>query len=268
MNQKAYLKMHRREAMRAGFAIGAGFLGSNVALADDAAGKNGIAEIQMKSSRLDELRQFYEEKLQLPVNLETDKLTVDAGTTRLIFSPPEDAGAEPFYHFAFNIPEDKIEKALQWQKALTPVLLQGGKKEIIHFSGINAHSVYFNDPAGNIVEYIARHNLKNSAQGDFSPDDILYASEIGLVVDDVTQTERDVKDVLGRNYPNEYKPKSFSAVGDDYARLILVKRDRKWFPNKKQAAKVHPVQATIHGEKDAKLENNEFDFKVNFARPS
>ena len=249
-----------------GAALIVGFGGSEVVQADEepapvSMGGKGIAEIRMKSARLEELRKFYEEKLGLPVKTDDDQLTVDAGTTRLIFSPAEKSEKEPFYHYAFNIPENKIEAAREWQKKHTP-LLRRGKSEVVHFSSMNAHSVYFNDPAGNIVEYIARHDLKNSAKGGFDPKDILYASEIGLVVDDVPQVEKEVKDSLGMEYKRGYRSQSFTTLGDDHALLILVRRNRKWFPNQKQEAKVHSVTATIRGAKTAKFRKEDLGYQV------
>lgn len=259
-------EMNRRQALRVGGAIGVGLMGGfgSVAAAAHPVGK-GIAEIRMKSARIDELRRFYKETLELPVTLKDDQLTIAAGSTRLIFSPTESSDNEPFYHYAFNIPENKIEAARQWQKKRTP-LIRRGKSEIIHFSGINAHSVYFNDPAGNIVEYIARHDLKNSASGGFGPKDMLYASEIGLVVDDVLQTVDEIRDSLGMSAFKGKKGRSFSPVGDAHALLILVKRNRKWFPAGKQPAKVHPVQATIRGAKPARLHYDNLGYRINIAR--
>ncbi|MEM1295547.1 MAG: glyoxalase/bleomycin resistance/dioxygenase family protein [Verrucomicrobiota bacterium] len=223
--------------------------------------EKGIAELRMKSARLEALQQFYEKKLGLPVRADGDELTVEAGTTRLIFSSTETSENEPFYHYAFNIPENKIEVAREWQKKRTP-LLRRGNSEVIHFGSINAHSVYFNDPAGNIVEYIARHDLKNSAGGGFDPEDILYASEIGLVVDDVPQVEKEVKDSLGLKYQRGYRSQSFRSVGDDHALLILVRRNRKWYPNQKQAAKVHSVTAAIRGPKAAEYRKEDLGYHV------
>lgn len=253
--------------------MGAGFIGSlgenDLAYAAEGDGQadgkgRGIAEINMKSAQLDELHRFYGQELKMPVTLDTDKLTVEAGSTRLVFSPNESTGDNPFYHYAFNIPENKIESARVWQKERTP-LLRKGKTEIIHFSAINAHSVYFNDPAGNIVEYIARHDLNNSATGEFSQGDILYASEIGLVVDDVPQTATEVDDSIGLKYSRGYRSQSFTMVGDQHALLILVKRNRLWFPNKKQQAKVHPVEATVRGSKAGQLINTDLNYEVKIA---
>ena len=252
----------RRQAICAGCALGSSIVGATSAIADTEKPAKGISEIRMKSARLDELQRFYEDSLELPVTLKDDSLTVVAGTTRLVFSQTQPSENEPFYHFAFNIPENNIDSAKQWQKKRTP-LLRRGNKEVIHFKGINAHSVYFNDPAGNIVEYIARHELENAADKKFGPQQILYASEIGLVVDDVGQTQREIKETLGLSgLPGSFRSASFSPVGDAHALLILVKRNRKWFPNNQQAAQVHPVDATIRGARAGQLVNSELDYSV------
>ena len=257
--------LNRREALRNSGAIGASLIGFPSALASECSVGVGIEEIHMKSSRLDELRKFYEEVIELPVTFKQDTLTVKAGATRLKFTPSDSQADAPFYHFAFNIPENKIESARRWQRERTRLLCRGSK-EVIHFSGINAHSIYFNDPAGNIVEYIARHDLENSARGEFGPEQILYASEIGIVVDDVVQTQRQIKETLGlKGFPGSYRSSSFSPVGDAHALLILVKRNRMWFPNKKQAACVHPVEATIRGTRSNRLHNAELEYQINLA---
>jgi hypothetical protein len=59
--------------------------------------------------------------------------------------------------------------------------------DIIHKPKFNAHSVYFIDPMGNLVELIARHDLKNSAEGDFNPKNML------LKISDVTIITRSLK---------------------------------------------------------------------------
>ena len=128
--------MNRRQILKLGGGMGAclisGFGGNELVQAGEkpahvSRGGKGIAEIRMKSARLEALRRFYEEKLELPVKTDDDQLTVDAGTTRLIFSPTEVSETEPFYHYAFNIPENKIEAARQWQKERTPILRRGNK---------------------------------------------------------------------------------------------------------------------------------------------
>ena len=151
------------------------------------------------------MKAFYGKTLDLRLMDERpDRFTVEAGETRITFvtSPDTVDGRAPFYHFAFNIPENKIVQALEWQKARTPMLAipernraAGFPPEVVDYRHWNAHSVFFLDPAGNVVEYIARHDLKNGDSGPFSWADILYASEIALVVDDVAAAADAIKNL-------------------------------------------------------------------------
>ena len=144
------------------------------------------------SASLAEMKEFYHRTLGLPVLEEkADRLTIGAGKTRIAFSP-EKGDRKPFYHFAFNIPENKVLAAHRWQIQRTPLLpiprtLRDPQypDDVVDYRHWNAHSIFFFDPAGNVVEYIGRHDLRNGAPGAFSSADILYASEIALVVDDV-----------------------------------------------------------------------------------
>ena len=230
---------------------------------DEAKGplKAGIAELRLQSSRIAELERFYGETLELPVRKENKVLIVTAGRTKITFEPTKEADdQQPFYHFAFNIPENKLDTARTWQKKRT-ALVKRGNREVIHFSRWNAHSVFFNDPAGNILEYIARHDLQNAAKGEFSSKDILYASEIGLVVDDVVDTVQTAKKSLGIDV---YRDKSefFASLGDEHALLILVQRNRLWTPDKTRRAVVHPAQAIFRGEDAGLMKSDEHQFEI------
>ena len=181
------------------------------------------------------MRAFYGKTLDLRLLDERpDRFTVEAGETRLTFvaGPDTADGRAPFYHFAFNIPENKIVKALEWQKARTPMLAipernraAGFPPEVVDYRHWNAHSVFFLDPAGNVVEYIARHDLKNGADGPFSWADLLYVSEIALVVDDVTAAADAIAEMTALS---AYKGRdsSFTAMGDEYGLVLVMKRGR------------------------------------------
>ena len=143
---------------------------------------------------LDAMRGFYGDTLGMRVLSRTqDELTVAGGTTTITFVAT-DRGA-PFYHFAFNIPERKILAAREWQRQHTPLFKtprrqidSGYPDDVRHFRSWNAHSVFFFDPAENVVEHIARHDLPSTndlgSPGDaFTPEDILYASEIAFASD-------------------------------------------------------------------------------------
>jgi catechol-2,3-dioxygenase len=187
----------------------------------------------LSSAPLARMKAFYHGSLGLPVVDERpDRLTVAAGASRLTFVPAAAADGKPFYHFAFNIPENKVRAAWLWQKERTPLLpiparLRDPKypDEVVNYSHWNAHSVFFFDPAGNVVEYIARHDLPNAAPGPFGSQDILYASEIAWVVDDVPAAAAKLKEVVG---VPQYRggDAQFIAIGDEHGLLLVMKRGR------------------------------------------
>lgn len=200
--------------------------------------KMANATARIKSLRLltgaplADMKHFYHKLLELPILEEkSNQISIRAGETDLTFYKVETA--QPFYHFAFNIPENKIIAARNWQKARSPLFATPPHMidnqyptDIRHFQNWNAHSVFFWDPAGNIVEYIARHDLKNSASGNFSSKDILCASEIGFVVDDATTTAELVKNAFDLE---QYRggDDNFRAIGDEMGLLLMFKKGRQ-----------------------------------------
>jgi catechol-2,3-dioxygenase len=218
----------------------------------------GISELRLQTHTIAALEMFYGQSLGLPTQRNGDELAIDAGTTRIVFTAVTEG--KPFYHFAFNIPENKLESAIQWQKKRTE-LVRRNNKDVVHFAKWNADSLFFLDPAGNLLEYIARHDLKNAATGDFSAADILYASEIGLVVDDIPKTVAAAKAQLNLGIYRD-NSQSFASIGNEHALLVVVKRNRKWFPARKRSAKVFPLTATIRGTQKRKLVMGDYDYKV------
>lgn len=137
------------------------------AAADDQTGRPRLLSLEMRTGApLDAMKTFYGKTLDLGIAGERPgQFSVNAGDTRITFVHTADTteGRAPFYHFAFNIPENKIVKALEWQKARTPMLAipeanraAGHPPEVVDYRHWNAHSIFFLDPAGNVVEYIAR----------------------------------------------------------------------------------------------------------------
>ena len=125
----------------------------------------GIISLVLQTSKLADQRRFYTGRLGLPVIAETaDSVTLGAGATRLTFTAV--ATGDPFYHFAFNIPENTLgtaKESLAHRDPPIPLIKKPDGGDEYHFESWNAHAVYFLDPAGNIVEFIARHNLGNAS---------------------------------------------------------------------------------------------------------
>lgn len=222
---------------------------------------SGAARIQalrlLTACPLDEMARFYGRDLGLPVrSVSSESLVVGAGATEITFVHTAEPDLFPFYHFAFNIPENKILSARSWQLERSPLFLTPDNlrdpqfpEDVRHFRSWNAHSVFFWDPAGNVVEYIARHDLDNPAEGPFTSRDILYASEIAFVVEDVPGAASRLETTL--SLP-QYQSASevFHATGDETGLLLLFKRGRTigdTLRNRPAPAEAFSTRATIRG---------------------
>ena len=211
---------------------------------------------------LSAMKTFYGKTMDLRLfNERADRFTVEAGESTITFVASQDTagGRAPFYHFAFNIPENKIVKALEWQKARTPLLAipernraEGFPPEVVDYRHWNAHSVFFLDPAGNVVEYIARHDLKNGDANAFGWADILYVSEIALVVDDVPAAADAVKGMAAVT-PYRGGDEHFTAMGDEYGLVLLMKRGRiiDFTGNADNGVRVYRTGINLRGSKAA-----------------
>ncbi len=218
-----------------------------------------LRRIRMQTHRLGALRGFYRDLIGFPLVAETgESVAVAAGATRLEFVQVRD-GSEPYYHFAFNIPENKLLAAKTWLGQRVPILRhEKTGEEVIHFKEWNAHSLFFYDPSGNLVELIARHTLDNAAGGEFSVEDILYASEIGLVPPEQGPVFAAIRDGLKiEPYLN-----SSSFLGDEYGIIIVIPKDRLWIPEFKKAGMLCPTWVTVAGHGDRQVRFKDLPFEI------
>jgi hypothetical protein len=200
-----------------------------------------ICYLELRASDLSEQRDFYANTLELPVNLTSAGLEVKAGKTDLIFTQatPDFDGA---YHFAFNIPASQFQDAKKWISGRVPLLQDEDGKDEFESESWNSHSVYFKDAAGNVLEFIARHNLKNAVEGDFDSHQILNVSEIGLASENVVALADELCTRLNLSVFKQQPDEIFTPVGDDNGLFILPIKDRIWIPNSGVPAKLLPVR--------------------------
>lgn len=194
-----------------------------------------IRKIILQTVYLQTLKEFYSSALGLPVNFADEKLQITIGESKLIFT--EAKQSEPFYHFAINIPANKIEQAKAWLENKVQLLwIDDYQSDIADFVTWNAKSVYFFDPAGNVLEFIARFDLDNETDRPFSPQQLLSISEIGLVFNDAAFEQKTGE--LLKSYSLSYFIKQpplpkFRAVGDDRGLFVIVPQHRNWYPTDK-----------------------------------
>ena len=200
-----------------------------------------IAYLELPTSDLQVQKDFYAIVLELPVALSPAGLEVKAGKTDLLFTQaiPDFDGA---YHFAFNIPENQFRAAKEWISSRVLLLRDENGKDQFESESWNSDSVYFKDAAGNVLEFIARHNLKNSVEGDFDSKQILQVSEIGLPSEDVLGLANELCTRLNLTVFKQQPNETFTPVGDDNGLFILPIKDRIWIPNSGVPAKLLPVR--------------------------
>ena len=191
-----------------------------------------ITELTLFVKDISAVKDFYKNILGLIVNTENDSsIEFQAGETKLIFR--EYKNLNPHYHFAFNIPSNKIEEAKEWMNGKAELLPVEDNNYIADFDNWNAKSIYFYDTVGNIVEFIARFDLQNDTAEKFNSSHVISVSEMGIVTNDVTAFADKLK--------NEYKvfdfvksvnSDSFSAMGNDNGLFIIAIENRNWYPTK------------------------------------
>jgi len=103
----------------------------------------------LTSTALERIKVFYAEKLGFPIlNEYVNEITFGAGTSTITFVKVNSSFGSPWYHFAFNIPENKILEARTWQLKRSKLIQTpknkrdpGFPNDIRHFKHWNAHSI-------------------------------------------------------------------------------------------------------------------------------
>ncbi len=204
-----------------------------------------ITELELSTADLYAQQDYYANVLKLPVHLDTDLLEVIAGKTRLTFrqAPP---GWQGQYHFCFNIPEDQFVYAKAWISARIPLLKDEKGTDEFHSDSWNSDSLYFKDAAGNVLEFIARHDQNNAVNAPFNSEQILQVSEIGLPSKDVIAFANELCKKLGIAVYKQEPGETFTPIGDEDGLLILPVEKRIWYPNTGVPARLLPVKVKLH----------------------
>ncbi|HBF19410.1 MAG: hypothetical protein CMI36_09465 [Owenweeksia sp.] len=204
-----------------------------------------LNHVKLSTAHVDQLKYFYAEKLGFSLLEEKGKeITFQLGRSKLTFS--ENRLQNPYYHFAFNIPNGQLEEALRWASGRVEVLEYEGK-EIHDFSSWKARAFYFLDPAGNIVEFIARERIEEPFHSAFSAKSIINISEVGLPVFQVSSAFNALHENTGIE-KFDCKGNTFCACGNDEGLFIIVdKAEKRWFPTE-EAARSYPLSVDFENQ--------------------
>ncbi|MCV9930291.1 VOC family protein [Flavobacterium sp. LS1R49] len=189
-----------------------------------------LTQIQIQTNNLVKTTEFYSKILGFQIlEKDTTFVTFQAGNSILKFVENKDF--DSIYHLAFNIPENKLDEAINWCKNKVSLIFIEDQNVITSFENWNAHAVYFYDNNGNLLEFIARHDLDNHQIEQFGTDSILNISEIGIVHEQPLALGQELinKHDLGFFSKNS-NSEVFAAIGDNEGLLIIVRPHRNWYP--------------------------------------
>ncbi|MEY8350857.1 VOC family protein [Bacillus cereus] len=210
-----------------------------------------INKVVLYSQALEEVQEFYLHTLgfQLLHNGEAS-FSIRVGESELEFRKSH-SNTKPFYHFAFNIPSNQFSEAKEWAKKKVVLNVEDGADEV-YFSRLNAHSFYFMDPAGNIVEFISRHTISPESNEPFSVHSILNVSEMSMTTDQVLAVGNQLVEygILVRD--GEVLSEDFQFMGENGAYLLLGPSGRRWFFSEVDA-EVHPLIIEVDHKKQVEI---------------
>lgn len=193
-----------------------------------------IISLALQTSQPEKLLAFYTETMGLPqISKEENQFSVQVGFSTITFSTVPDKAEGP-YHFAFNIPSNRIQEAAEWlQERVAFLHAPGATSPIVQHETWEAYALYFYDPDFNIVELIA-HKAAPESHAPFGPEQLIGLAEVGLPVTDVAGFSQELREKL--DLPRWREGTAlFEAVGNEGGMFIVVQEQRPWFPTQNPA---------------------------------
>jgi len=198
-----------------------------------------ILKLEILTNDLEGTEDFYRRVLGTQVIEKTNgSISFTCGLTTLIFKYA--ANEKPVYHYAFNIPHNKLAEAFDWLHKRVAIMDVMPGDKIADFVNWNAKSFYFYDNNGNILEFIARYELDNRSDDPFGAGSVINISEIGVATEDVINTCDGLINKFGLPvFAKQPRLQNFTALGDHEGLLILSIENRHWYPTDKLAQKFY-----------------------------
>jgi catechol 2,3-dioxygenase-like lactoylglutathione lyase family enzyme len=215
-----------------------------------------ISELIIQTIDLDQTEIFYSTILAFKIISKTESsVSFNVGNSILTFEITNKE-IKPKYHFAFNIPCNKLEEAMLWiSEKISLIEIDGGS--VAHFENWRAEAIYFYDNNKNILELIARKDLNNYSENEFSNESIISISEVGIVTKKPMVLGNElIKMTKSEFFSKGPKREDFVAVGNENGLFVISNSQRNWFPTSDKAEK----QRT---KVKIQVDNADFDLEFN-----
>ena len=197
-------------------------------------------KVTLYTNQLEDMKGFYEYQLGFRIVEEDEtSFTLSIGESQLVFRESERVAV---YHFALNIPGNQFTLAKWWAGERVTLNRQEGMDEVF-YANFDADAFYFQDPAGNVVEFIARRSVDR--MGNFTVDSLLNISEVSITTPHVEEVGELIEEMDIPVRGNKgIDPKSLNFLGSGHAYIILVAPKRTWYFSK-QKSETHPLSIEL-----------------------
>ena len=167
--------------------------------------------VTFHTNKLKSLKRFYGNIMDLDLTESgEEQFDVIVGESIITF---KQSNRPAFYHFAINIPGNQFSMIKSWMQDRV-TLNRGESMDEVYFSSFDADSMYFEDPAGNIVELIGRR--KRDLFGEVTKASFLNVSEVGIVTPFVSEVGEQLQDIgVPLRAGTEVDPESLNFLGKD-----------------------------------------------------
>lgn len=196
--------------------------------------------VALYTNQLKQLRRFYMNVLELEIADSNDEyFIVNIGSSQLIFKQTE---KDAFYHYAINIPGNQFSIIKHQLKERLTLNKERGIDEV-YFSSFDADSMYFEDPAGNIIELIGRRKRDLFGNPSFK-ESFINISEVGIVTEKLEEVSDELQDIGIPLRGVTINPNSVNFLGRDDTFIVLVRPGRRWYFSE-QTSEIHPLEMTL-----------------------
>ena len=194
------------------------------------------------TNKLKLLKRFYRNVLNLEITKASDeKFTVKIGESEITFIQSE---CPSFYHFAINIPGNQFTIMKNWIQDRLPLNYDAGVNQF-YSSIFNADSIYFEDPAGNLVKLIGRRN--KDLFGDLTSEAFLNVGEVSIVTPFVSIVGEEIQDFdIPLNHSVKIDPEALNYLGYGDTFITLAAPAKEWMFSQKRATESHPLEITLN----------------------
>jgi catechol 2,3-dioxygenase-like lactoylglutathione lyase family enzyme len=198
-----------------------------------------LRHVTLATADPDALQPFYADALGLPVSNTAEGFVVAVGRSALEFRAADEG--DPFYHVAFSVPGDTEDEAADWLDDRAGLLTAADRTQF-RYDFLDATAVYAADPAGNVLELLARDDREGPTD-PFGPDSLLDVGEIGITTSDVPWAANRLDRTFGlQSDPRE----EFAYVGGPAGAFVLATPGREWFPTDR-GAEIAPLSVVAEG---------------------